>query len=186
MQALSYTVGIDEAVAGQDAAEVDRRCAPAGTDGFRQRVEHEPVERCTETRHQGLRLGIARRPVAPERRPAARLDGDEAVLLVQAEVVLGVADAHHDIADAQRRIEAARHAAEHQGTAPEAVEQQGRGDGGVDLARAAFDEDGFAAGDLTPPEGKSADLGRGARAVGEMGELLGQRRYDAQKPVCHG
>ena len=36
------------------------------------------------------------------------------------------------------------------------------------------------------PEGQAADFVRLARLVGEMGELLGQGRYDAQKPVCHG
>ena len=49
-----------------------------------------------------------------------------------------------------------------------------------------FDEHGLAVGDLAAPEGQAADFARLARLVGEVGELLGQGRYDAQKPVCHG
>ena len=60
------------------------------------------------------------------------------------------------------------------------------GDAGIDLARTRFDEHRLAAGDLAAPEGQAADFVRRARLVGEMGELLGQGRYDAQKPVCHG
>ena len=145
-----------------------------------------PSQRLAQPRHQRLGQRVAGRPVAAQRRPAAGLDGAETVLLLRAVVVLDVAGADHDVADAQRRIEAARHAAQHQRAAVEAVEQQRGGDAGIDLAGARFDEHRLAAGDRAAPEGQAADFARLARLVGEMGELLGQGRYDAQKPVCHG
>ena len=110
----------------------------------------------------------------------------EAGVAMHAEIVLGVAGADHDVAHAQRRIEAARHAAHQERAATEAVEQQRGRHAGIDLAGAQFDEYRLAAGDLAAPEREPADFLGLARAIAEMGELLGQGRYDAQKPVCHG
>jgi hypothetical protein len=83
---------------------------------------------------------------------------DVSILLLQAVVVLDVAGRNHDIAHAEGRIEAACHAAQHQRTAIETVEQQGRRDAGIDLAGPRFDEHGGAPGDLAAPEGKPADF----------------------------
>ena len=96
------------------------------------------------------------------------------VLLLDAVVVLGMAGADHYVADAEGRIEAAGHAAQHQRPAVETVEQQGGGDGGIDLARPRFDEHRLAARDPGPPEAEAADLVRVGRLVGEVGKLFGK------------
>ena len=186
VQAPPRALGVDEAVAGQDRAEMNRGRPRSGADRGRQGLEHQALHRRLQARHQPFGHAVARRPVAAQRRPAAGLDVDVSILLLQAVVVLDVAGRDHDIADAQGGIEAARHAAQHQRAAIETVEQQGRRDPGIDLAGPQFDEHGRAAGDFAAPEGKPADFARPARLVGEVGELLGQGRYDAQKPVCHG
>src|ERR1700756_5046285 len=94
---------------------------------------------------------------------------------------------HHSATPrARRRIEAARDAAQHQGAALEAVEQQRGGDAGIHLACTRFDEHRLAPGDTAAPEAVAADGMRLAGPVGEMGELFRQGRYDAQKPACHG
>ena len=98
-------------------------------------------------------------------------------------IVLHVAGADHDVADPERRIEAACDAAQQQRPTVETVEQQRGRDPGIDLARARFDEHGVAAGDLALPEAQAAeDPGQAAGlagAVREVHELLGQSRYDA-------
>ena len=100
--------------------------------------------------------------------------------------MLRVAGADHDVAHTEGRIEAARHAAQHQRSAAETVKQQGRGDTGIDLAGARFHEHRRAAGDLALPEGHAANPALLARQIREMGKFLGQCRYDAEEPVCHG
>ena len=156
---------IDEAVAGQDRAEMDRR-ACAGR--RRRRPAAAPAPSLAPPRAGAPPAAPPRHSPASSRRPGdGRLPGwmvRKPSSSVHAVVVLGVAGADHDVADAQRRIEAARHAAQHQRAAVEAIEQQRRGDAGIDLARARFDEYRLAAGDLAAPEGQPADFVRLARA----------------------
>ena len=132
--------------------------APADADGFRQRLQREPRYRRAQARHHRVGHGVARLPFLPQRGPAAGLDGVEAGIAVHAEIVLGVAGADHDVAHAQRRIEAARHAAHQERAAVEAIEQQRGRHAGIDLAGARFDENRLAAGDLAAPEGEPADF----------------------------
>ena len=165
---------------------MDAGRARPDTDFGRQRLELKAGDGLAQARNERLGFGIAGMPVsAAARGPAAGLDGEEVAFTVRAVVVLDVAGADHDVADAQRRIEAAGDAAQHQGAAFETVEQQRGGYAGIDLARTRFDEHRLAAGDLAAPEAQAADLVRRTGAIGQMGELLGQGRYDAQKPVCH-
>jgi len=91
--------------------------------GLRQRFQHEARQRLAQACHQRLGHKVAGPPIIAQRRPAAGLDGAETVLLLSAIVVLRVAGADHDIADAESRIEAARHAAHHQRATAEAIEQ---------------------------------------------------------------
>src|SRR6476620_1655900 len=166
---------------------MDGRRARPHADIRRQRLEGEARDRLAQSRDERLGFGIARLPVvAAARRPAAGLDGEKVALAVRAVVVLDVAGPDHDVAHAQGRIEAAGHAAQHQGAAREAIEQQRRGDTGIDLARTGFDEHRLPAGDPAAPEGETANVVRRAGPVGQMRELFGQGRYDAQKTVCHG
>ena len=158
VQAPPRALRIDEAVAGQNRTEMHRGRPPPDANRLRQRLQREALQRLAQPRHQRFGQRVAGCPVAAQRRPAAGLDGAETVLFLRAVIVLDVADADHDIAHAQGRIEAARHAAQHQRAAVEAVEQQGGGDAGIDLAGARFDEHGLAAGDRAAPEGQAADF----------------------------
>src|SRR6185437_9135562 len=193
VQALPIVLGVDEAVAGQDGAEMDAGLAQADPDLGWQRLQLETDRRLSETRHQRLGFGIAGLPVVGAARGAAAgLDGEKVALAMRSVVVLDVMGANHDVAHAQRRIEAAGDAAQHQRAAAEPVEQQRGGDAGVHLACTGFDEHRLAAGDAAAPEAVAADrvrlprLVRCSELVREMGELFRQSRYDAQKPACHG
>ena len=129
---------------------MNRRCARSVADRRWQGVQRQPLHGSLQARHQLFGHAISRCPVAPQRWPAAGLDVHEPVLLLQAKVVLDVTVRDHDIANAQGWIEAARHAAQHQRATAEAVEQQGRGDAGIDLAGTRFDEHRLTAGPLGP------------------------------------
>ncbi len=129
-------VGIDEGVARQDAAEMHGGHAPTDADRFRQRLQNEPLHGGAQARHHRVGHRIARLPFLSLGRPAARLDGVKTCFAVHAEIVLRIAGADHDVAHAQRRVEAARHAAHQERTAVEAIQQQRRGHAGIDLAGA--------------------------------------------------
>src|SRR5580765_1615211 len=104
VQETPRALGIDETVAGEDRAEMHRGPPSPDADRIGQRLEREALHRLAQARHQELIQGVTGRPVAAQRRPAAGLDGVETVLPLRAVVVLGVAGADHDVADAQGRI----------------------------------------------------------------------------------
>src|SRR5262249_36393838 len=132
-------------------------------------------------------LGVARMPVAAATRGAAAgLDGQEVALALRAIVMLDVAGADHHVADAERRVEAAGHAAEKQRATAESIEQQGGRDAGIDLAGPRLHEHCLAAGDFRRPEAQAAYFLHVPWPFGKVGKLLGQGGNHAQKPVWHG
>ena len=164
---------------------MDGRRAPPRPDRFGQRLQHEARHGGAQTRHDRIGHRIARLPFLAFGRTTAGLDGMKTGFAVHAEIVLGVADANHDVADAQRRIESACHAAHQERAAVKSIQQQRRRDAGIDFAGARLDENRFAAGDLAAPEREASDFPHLAGTVAQMGEFLGQGRYDAEEPFCH-
>src|SRR4051812_26071442 len=115
VQSLPLLLGVDEAVAGQDRAEMDRGRARSHAHISRQWRELEARDSPAQPRDERLVFGISGPPVvAAARRPTAGLDGKEVAFAVRSVVVLDMAGPDHDVSDAEGGVEPAGDAAQHQ------------------------------------------------------------------------